>query len=93
MLAAVVSRGPSHPDDPAAAAGLIAITVNVAMADLSTLRERTGLLLITTWVARRRRIVELLLPAAFACRSGFLKGRLLDISGGSVVVAVTSDEM
>ena len=45
MLAAVMSGDPSHPADPAAAAGLIAITVNVAMADLSTLRERTGLLL------------------------------------------------
>ena len=45
MLAAVMSGDPSHLDDPAAAAGLIAVTVNVAMADLSTLRERTGLLL------------------------------------------------
>jgi hypothetical protein len=45
MLAAVMSGDPSHPADPAAAAGLIAITVNVAMADLRTLRERTGLLL------------------------------------------------
>jgi len=35
MLAAVVSRGPSHPDDSAAAAGLIAIAMDVAMADLT----------------------------------------------------------
>jgi hypothetical protein len=45
MLAAVMSRGPSHPDDSAAAAGFKAITMDVAMADPSTLRERAGLLL------------------------------------------------